>query len=85
MSLWRQTKEQPDQLANAPDVPLQAQHLWGYFVDLRNATNTEATERLAAQAVVDWCWMTGARLPLWERKAIFATDAAWVTEARRGR
>lgn len=82
MSLWRQTKEQPEQLANAPTLPELAEHVWGWFLELRNeqGSNGMAPSRIGSQAMRDWCWATGNTLALWERRAIRAVDAAWIED-----
>ena len=79
MSLWRQTGEQPEQLANAPALPALAAHVWEYFVQLHNerSAGLMGTAKITARDMRDWCWATGNLLALWERRAIQAVDAAW--------
>lgn len=71
-------------LANAPPLPANARYLWEYFVDLRNTAGVSTVDRVTAQSIRDWCWLTGRRLSLWERKTLQSLDIAWTTEARRG-
>ena len=86
-ALWRQTGVKPRELAEAPDLPPLAAHLWGWFLDLdsERGTNGMTASRITSGAMRDWCWATGNRPELWERTALRKLDALWLKEQNSDR
>lgn len=69
----------PEALANAPELPSVAAHVWRYFTELHaeRGENGMGAARITATTMKDWCWATGTDLELWERVAIRRIDAVW--------
>lgn len=82
MSLWRQTREQPELLAEAPELPPLAAHVWMWFCELANEreNNGMGVSRITSRNMLDWCWASGNTLELWERRAIRAIDNAFMKD-----
>jgi len=86
-SVWRQTGKQPRQLAELPELPPLAKHLWVWFVDMNNSEREVGMDvsRITASSMIAWQWATGNTLELWERKALRAIDAAWIAMQRKSK
>lgn len=63
-------------LKSAPECPPLAAHVWGWFLELNSERGSNGMEagRITSQMMRDWCWATGNKLELWERKAIRRLD-----------
>ena len=85
-SLWRNSGEQPKQLAEAPALPALAAHVWGWFIELDKGRGNNGMEaaRITPDQVTGWMWFNGVlSLELWERKAIAALDNVWFAAQRK--
>lgn len=80
MSLWRQTGVMPAELAEAPELPALAAHVWDDFLDLHRARGSNGFGPAALRwgDMAAWAQVTGARLLPWEVGAIRALDAAYL-------
>jgi hypothetical protein len=70
----------PKMLAEAPEVPVLAAHLWEHFNSLAyERVNTGfGISRLSASDIFGWCLINAISLELWELKAIKKIDAAYI-------
>ncbi len=75
---------QPERLANAPPLPEDGAHVWGWFNEMNNERGSDGMNigRITARTMQDWCWATGNVLDLWERRAIRAIDIVWIAAQR---
>lgn len=87
MSLWKQTGEQPQLLAEAPELPVLAAHLWRWFLDLNSTERMDggmSPGRITSGILRDWCWATGNNPALWERLALRRLDSLWIRLHQNG-
>lgn len=83
-SLARQgDPEAISELANVPKLPRQGAHLWAWFTDLHQTRSTGGmgVSRLSRLEIQAWERDEGHRLEAWERRALLAIDAAYVTSS----
>lgn len=69
------------ELAAAADPPQPTEYLWGYFLDLHSTRtgNGFGPCRLSRLEIRLWEEDEGVALAHWERRAIMALDACWLT------
>jgi len=75
-SLLRQSGVLPQQLAEAPELPVLCSHVWNAFVELHNERQNYGRLRLAD--IREWTQTVGMRLENWELAAIRRLDAIWL-------
>lgn len=77
---WKMTGVMPEQLANAPPLPLLAAHVWGYFAELSRfrGSNGFGPNPVTPTGIKDWCWLAGLKLDSWEIRAIALLDEAYL-------
>ncbi len=70
-------------MANLPKLPAAAAHLWTCFEELHatRASNGMGPSRLTRAEIRQWEQDELQHLAHWERKAIMAVDAAWLSAA----
>lgn len=75
----------PEELANEPDIPESAAHVWHYFIQLNRArgSNGFGANPLSYTEIKNWCELSGIRLEQWELDAIVEMDSAFITESAK--
>lgn len=78
-SLWRQTGEMPEQLANAAQLPEGLEGLWGTFLSLHQSRGASMSgpARISFTDIDAMQRVTGMTLEPWEISAIRAADSAY--------
>jgi len=75
LQVWRTTKKWPKEL-DYPDLPVQLEHLWTAFVDLRSACSGDSS--ISYQDVNAYTEFSGVRLDYYEFKLIKRLEALWM-------
>jgi hypothetical protein len=82
IAAWRMTGKMPAQLAEAPELPPLAAHVWGYFAELSRFRGRNGTLRganpITPTGIKDWCWLSRTTLQPWEIRAIARLDEAYL-------
>jgi hypothetical protein len=73
------------EMAELPQLPPLAAHLWAWFFDLRATGGSTGfgPARLTRHEIRIWEEDEGIALEAWERRAILSIDAAWVASAQK--
>lgn len=80
MAIYRQTGTMPDQLANAPMLPVGLEQLWADFTDLHQTrgSNGFGPARITFADIDAWCRVNRATLAGWQVEAIRRADNAYL-------
>jgi hypothetical protein len=80
LAAWRMTGVMPVQLAEVPELPPLAAHVWGYFAELSRfrGSNGFGANPITPTGIKDWCWLSGITLQPWEIRAIARLDEAYL-------
>lgn len=81
MVAWQASGVLPQELADRPEPPALALHVWGWFLDLHQTrgSNGFGPSPLAYRDIRDWSELTGQRLEPWEVRAIMGIDRAYLS------
>lgn len=81
-SAYRQTGVMPEELADEPDLPYLAAHVWYYFLELHRtrSSNGFGENPLSYAEIECWCRLTGIVLEQWELQALVGIDGAYLQE-----
>lgn len=73
------------ELAALPTLPPLGAHIWTWFAEIAATRGTAGMGPvpLTRAEVHAWEQDEGQRLDLWERRAIFRIDAAWLSSAAK--
>lgn len=82
MAAWRMSGEQPQQLAEAPELPPGCAMLWSDFWELHGerGSNGFGPSRITRRDIREWQQDSRVRLEAWERAAIRQADDLWLSE-----
>lgn len=86
-SWQRQTGRVPEQLADAPRLPVGCEPLWRDFLALHSTrgSNGFGPERITFPALDAYQRLYGVRFAAWEIEAIRAADAAYIAHTAQQR
>lgn len=76
LCLFQQTGVMPEQLQEAPGLPVLGKHIWDWFVELHKERSNG--ERLRLSDIRDWSLVTGTLIEAWELKALRRLDTIWL-------
>ncbi len=76
LCLFQQTGVMPEQLSEAPGLPVLGKHVWDWFVELHNERSNG--ERLSLTDIRDWSLVTGTLIEAWELRALRRLDTIWL-------
>ena len=76
LCLFQQTGVMPEQLQEAPGLPVLGKHVWDWFVELHKERSNG--ERLRLSDIRDWSLVTGTLIETWELKALRRLDTIWL-------
>ncbi|HEY4712822.1 MAG TPA: hypothetical protein VIH30_01050 [Aquirhabdus sp.] len=75
----------PEELANEPDIPESAAHVWHYFIQMnkKRGSNGFGANPLTFTEIRSWCELKKITLEQWELDAIDAIDEAYISESAK--
>lgn len=79
---WRRTKQMPQKLAEAPELPGSCAPLWEDFLSLHESRGTAGlgAARITFVDMDAWQRVTGKTLSPWDVEVIRKTDDMWLAE-----
>lgn len=80
MMAYKASGIMPQQLADAPNLPELAAHVWEYFLQLHieRGSSGMSHRAITSTGIKDWCEISRIKLEPWELRAIRAIDNEWM-------